>query len=382
MEGLAVATLFECLCRACPAKDHRSHTAYLSLKSENLASPETEYYMAIQSRIRGEKGLIWLRVVSIVSEVNQNSAHDSERPSDPVFPEIHLKPGTVSRKRQLSSDAALPPSKTSRTDTGHGTRRKTDPAIYGLAHIQVCPEYLAQHEGSNLLAMQMGDVSSVYHRIYFLPAEKRPLEKCEPISLANMLLERKKPEMALMRGRKLDGLLWVVSVARLIAEAVLRLNWLDSSWQWGKENVIFYTSQNATHDLEPFLKVKIESQEQGTSAIDDRPTTSGRSRTLLNLGFILLQLGLFKPIEASPDILSEERCRAFILSQIESNDIRTLGNYLKIVRCCATFPVGREKNEMNEQDFSEIFYQHIVFPLKGMEAELLSVRKGMFSTGN
>jgi hypothetical protein len=386
LEGLAAAALFQCFCRACPARDHRIHTAYLSLSlaSENVFGPETECHMAIQSRIRGDKDLTWLRVVSAVCKVNSNPAHEPEQPRTPVAIEIPFVPESAGHKRKLSADAALPPSKMLRPDAGRGVRRRTDPELYILSQdipnqIQVCPEYLVHHEGPDLLAMQMGDASSVCHSIYFLPANKRPLEKCEPISFANMLRECKRPGMALKRGQ---DLVWIVRVARLIAEAVLRFDWPDSRCRWGKEDVMFYPSNNSTQELEPFLKVEIESQEQTESAIDDRPMTNGRSRALLNLGFILLQLGLFKHIDAPPQYLDEKRTLTFMLGQIKTEDIKVSGGYLEIVRRCATFLSDIEDDEMDELEFRETYYNFIVSPLKGIETELLSVRKQSFSTRN
>ncbi|KAH6648702.1 hypothetical protein BKA67DRAFT_575565 [Truncatella angustata] len=324
--------------------------------------------MAILSSAKKEKDPVWLRVVSVAPDTT-SAGTAAERGRTPEM---------KGHKRRRSSDAAILPTKMRKTDTGpvHVSEYGDNVVIGTLTQnpIQVCPEYLAQHEEPELLAMQMVDASSAFHRIYFLPADERPPENCEPVSLYKMLLERPDPQIAHRNAQ--TGTLWKVQVARLIAEAALRFDWPETRCQWGRDDVIFYTLQPSSHILGPFLKVEIESQVHGTNAIPEQPASGGRQRrTLLNLAFILLQIGLFKPIEPPPESWNDDQYRGYIIQEIMRNDAQILGDYITVVRQCAELasPVG-EVN-IDKEEFREKYYRLIVSPLRMMETNLLSLQK-------
>lgn len=360
-ESVAAATLFQCFCSACPVNEHRGHTAYPSLAPNSSGSSETR--MAILSRVKKEKSLVWLRVVS-------GSSNEITAPE----PQHKLESNGLERRR--SSDAIMPPSKTCKTDAGPFSTHQDDMVMNQTRHpIQVCPEHFTQYEEFEVLAMQMVDASNAFHKIYLLPADKRPPEKCKPVSLAKMLLERHKPQMAVGDTETL----WKVQVARLIAEAVLRFDCPQTRCQWDKEGVMFYTLQTSNFAPEPFLKVEIESYASGTAGMSDYDQLAsgggnGRSRMLLNLAFILLQLGLFAPIEAPPNFFSNEQYRNYIIQEIRGKEAQILGDYLTVVRHCVGFSSLGEEDAINREGFREKYYRTIILPLKKMEANLLSVR--------
>ena len=430
LEGLAASRLYQCLCRACPVEDHEKHTAFLGLESGSGAvDNQTEHHMAIESRMGNT--LIWLRVVSVMSR-----ASNQREPAGAAGPPLLTEPETRGGKGQLSEDYALhPPSKVQKRETDHtATSRRYANLIsdrptdhhyrriqdHSAMQIQVCPEYLAQHN-DDLLVMQIGDVSSICHRIYFLPKDKQPLKPCESISLAKMLQARRVPEKILKRSRmasrETQGMLWIVRVARLVSEAILRFDWRDSRCRWKSDNVIFYTpSQDCVAEHGPFLKVNLESTRghhsggttttsttanDNSSAIDNDRTPvmitngDGHEKALLNLGFILLQLGLFEPIEASLEIMGEEDCREYILHHTTPGKLAefiiTGDEYINVVRRCANFfsPIiptlssdsttlshggqtvaSKEKYSVSEEIFRKEYYRSIISPLRKLENEL------------
>lgn len=378
LEGVAAAALFQSFCRACPVRDHRRHTAYLSLASGNVIGDEMECQMAVQSRIKGEKDLIWLKVVSGVYKRDHSPAQDPGHLS-PVATEESLPVATdrPDHKRSQPYDAELPPSKAQRPATGQNMRRLTGPTTDRPAYlvaspIRFCPEYLAQHEGPNLLAMQMGDASSVLHRIYFLPASLRPREDSMPISLNTLLRERRNLEIT--RRGSANGVFWIIRVARLVAEAFLRFDRYEPRGEWDKEDIVFYNSESNTPDLEPFLRVRMETQEKGAPETDCHPSSGARRRALLHLGFILLQLGLLEPVEMSPHVANEETCQQYILGQVKR--VQIPGEYAEVIRSCAAYLPGDDEENTGEEDFRQKYYRFIISPLKQMESNLKAIRQG------
>lgn len=342
-QGSVVATLFRSLCEACPVENHQKHTAYFSLTPSGGNTIET--CLAIRSRAKKDKYLIWLKAVS--TEVGQSPQR------------------TI--KRRIPFSESLPPSK-----RHGGLSGLTGPTSLDQAtnQIQVCPEYLAQHEEPCLLAMRMMVVSKVWHSIYFLPADERPIDECRPINLAKLLNEYKDPQMVRKCSHHGHPFLWRVRVARLITEAVLRFDCPESNYQWSKDDVIFYTLRAPNDRLEPFLKIEMESQAQEMAAINNIRGNNRQRWTslLLNLAFVLLQLGLFQPIGEYLYRENPDMYREYIIQRVDRKveDDQTFSDYLTVVRDCADFNVNIE-GDGEETAFREEYYRRIISPLKELE---------------
>lgn len=360
-ESIATATLFQCFCKACPR--HQRHTAYLSLESSNSAAPGTR--MAILSSGPKEKDPVWLRVVSTPQMSSRKGSNDME-----------CVPGTGKHKRRRSSDGLAPPSKLRKTVTASPRAPEHD----GLVKIdkppqnpiQVCPEYLAQHEEAELLVMQMVDASSAFHKFYFLPADERPPANCEPLSLHKMLLQHHRRILPVGDRQ----ILWKVQVARLISEAALQFDWPETRCHWGREDIIFYTRQPSSDILGPFLKVEIERRSHTTSTTsgEQPPSSGGQTRRLLNLAFTLLQVGLFKPIEPPPEDWNDSMYRDYI-DGISRGEAHITGYYNAVVRQCTELAAAAGGADIDREDFRKRYYQYIISPLKGMETNLLGLQR-------
>ncbi|KAI1132637.1 hypothetical protein F5Y10DRAFT_230985 [Nemania abortiva] len=312
--------------------------------------------MAILSRAKAEKP-IWFRVVS---ETNVSSAA--------VTTKTQQEQEANRLKRRRSSEALIPPAKTSKTEARPLSRHQSDTAIDTQSLgtpilIQICPEYLEQHEEPQFLAMQMNDSPNVIHNIYFLPAKKRPSEECKPVSLDTMLIEPHNP----VEGDE-GHLFWQVRVARLIAEAALRFDCPAARCRWHRGDIMFYSLQTSDDLPEPFLKVEIEDE------ISDQLTS--RNTTLLNVAFMLLEIGLSKPIDI-PKNWDNERKRSRILELAAENDVQIPGNYFAVVRSCAELSAMEEAADVDEERFREQYYERIISPLKAMEDNLWSIRRKM-----
>lgn len=362
-ESIATATLFQCFCKACPR--HQRHTAYLSLESSNSAAPGTR--MAILSSGPKEKDPVWLRVVSMAPQ----------RPSGRAADDVECTPETGKRKRRRSSDGLAPPSKLRKTVTASPSVPEHDGHVGTGAlsqnPIQVCPEYLAQHEEAELLVMQMVDASSAFHKFYFLPADERPPADCEPVSLHKMLLQHNRRIVPIGNTQ----ILWKVQIARLIAEAALQFDWPETRCHWGREDIIFYTRQPSSDILGPFLKVEIESRSHNTNTTgsEQPPSGGGQTRRLLNLAFTLLQVGLFKPIEPPPDWYDDIWYRDYIVKEISRGEAQITGDYKTVVRQCTELAAAAGGADIDKEDFRKRYYRYIISPLKGMESNLLGLQR-------
>ena len=357
-ENLVVGTLFHCLCEACPIKDHQKHTVYFSLISRSSDTLQTQ--LAIRSRVKKDKCLIWLQAV-------WEKLYEESEPTGP---------DTIKRKRPFS-DETLPEPKRFRVSNNnysdrHNVFEMPIAPKHVTTHIQMCPEHLSQHGEPNLLAMQIVAMSTVRHRIYFLPADKRPVNERSPFTLADLLDNHDNTQIVKMCTHHGNAFLWRVHVARLIAEAVLRYDCPESTCRWGKDDVIFYTSRAPNGNLEPYLKIDIERYAHGVSSVDG---TLGNSEKkwkllLLNVAFLLLQLGVFQRLQeyTRPDV--GEWHRTHILQLIDEKDVGKFGDYFEIVRHCARLDPIMEGNVVS-QDFRNHYYQQIVFPLQEMERRLV-----------
>ena len=250
-----------------------------------------------------------------------------------------------------------------------------------VSEIQVCPEYLAQHEGTDRVVMQMVDARGSPHRIYYLPKHLRPLDDGH-ITLPDLLYRISKQGDYKYRYR----MSWRVHMARLIAEAALRFNRLGANRQrHTNDNIIFYPSPTAP-GLEPFIEVQIEKGEEANAnvgaeagiGVNNAAHTRRRGKLLLNLGLVLLQLGLLEQFDGSPDFIGEEKCRLFILERCD--DIRNGMSdvYADVVSSCANFFQDENSDmEEDEVEFRERYYHLIVHPLKQLDGTLQFASNGV-----
>lgn len=390
IEGRTSARLYECLCRICPVPRHDEHTAYIRLepeRSDNITErnrPETECDMAIKSTIREGKALIWLKVRSSMTEAVRVQPTGGDNNQSKLLPTTAaLMPsksnGNNPRKRRASSPESRA-SKAPKTSS-QSVRRRSDPAPSSRDNIpsdgiQVCPEYLAQHDETDHAVMKMVDSSGCDHRVYYLPSDKRPCDSDNPISLSTLLDPQYwagrecQPEY---RYGKLDKL----RLARLIAEAVLRFDLHDSDphCPWDRDSVIFYRS--SAKKPEPFLEVRIKKADptlEPNTVGDHRLSLSSRRMVLLNLGVILIQLGLSEPQTLSwwTHSAGLKESREFILKMALETTSNMHRSYSDAVRHCATLFDSQEGKDLEEQSFQESYYISIVQPLKELEEFLES----------
>ncbi|KAJ8127337.1 hypothetical protein O1611_g6298 [Lasiodiplodia mahajangana] len=181
IDAQASSTLKQCLCRVCPEECHGFHTAYLKLEPE---SPN-----AVSNDLGGENPpaeenpeamwqytkdtLIWLKVVSNITVGHQPFIIDNDIPASFDGPE---EPGDIpgnegmqqpSRKRRASSTSLEPASKSQKTRQLH---RHLDS---GTASIELCPEFLTQHDTTDRALMKIVDNGGCDHSIYYLDEAER-----------------------------------------------------------------------------------------------------------------------------------------------------------------------------------------------------------------
>ena len=128
--------------------------------------------------------------------------------------------------------------------------------------------------------------------------------------------------------------------------------------------------------LSPFLKIDMESRAQEISATNDLHENSRQRWTplLLNLAFVLLQLGILQPIEEYPHRKNSDRYRDYIIRRIDRNDLEKpdFTEYLTVVRDCADFKVNLEGDGAGKA-FREEYYRRIILPFKELEQSLESI---------
>lgn len=170
-----------------------------------------------------EKDPVWLRLISTAPQ----------RPSRKAAAEMEWTLKMGKHKRRRFSNGLAQPSKLRKTVAASPSAPEHDGHV-GIdmsprISVQFCPEYRAQHEEAELLVMQMVHASSAFHKFYFLPADERPPANYEPVSLHKMLLQ---PHGRIVPTGN-TPILWKVQVARLIAEAALKFDWLETRCRWG-----------------------------------------------------------------------------------------------------------------------------------------------------
>lgn len=361
IESCASAGIYQSLCLACPVSEHeaKGHTAQISLimphplpkeqkrKREKGPPPTTECecHMAIKSTVNDTEKrsiCIWLKVVS-------NVTHDRLE---------------MSKRRPSHSGMAPKGRQTAKT-----RRASTDTSSSAPPPIRVCPEYLAQYEKHNVLVMQMEDPRGTSHNVYYLPSSGRPCDDLDdgvawPISLWELLdLIDEQTEYEV-----LCDLPWQVHTARLVAEAVLRFDRLGPNRGLAKDEVIFYRS-HARRDVKPFLQVEIQKSDGSASN-----TVGGKSEgdykarraILLNLGRILLELGLLKKVHLKSNELADQN-----LIREHCSDIGIGEKYANVVRSCINFFNSSKNNQSKDVvGFQQKYYEMVVYPLQQMDETL------------
>lgn len=172
------------------------------------------------------------------------------------------------------------------------------------------------------------------------------------------------------------NLLWIVRLARLAAEAVLRFDLRDSD-PHPQEIIVFYGADKKDSEmhLSPFLEVKIErSGPQGLSdtggETDDGADQSNhqpkRQQVLLNLGNILLQLGVKRDVKLGRAPSGPDQMKEYINKHADKTITGVHQKYADAVRSCTRF-YGKEK-AMGESAFRESFFKLIIEPLKDCES--------------
>jgi hypothetical protein len=239
-----------------------------------------------------------------------------------------------------------------------------------------------------VMHLEHGDGSQCQHQLFYLPSGQRPAADAPRWSLGQVLEER-------ARQRHLFGRRgWVARVARLVAESVLRFDWRDAQRGPRVENLVFYESTKTTAEaapsspsspsasFEPFLEVHFDSRSSASAAAGDVMAMGqggmlgSRQRVLLNLGQVLLELG--SPaggLGVSTMGWNVVKHRDF-LNKLSRQDVATsrgMGEeYARVIRRCANFDIPtleEDGNVINEEEFQESYFTHIVRPLRKLEDE-------------
>lgn len=378
--------LKQCLCQACPEQCHRHHTAYFSLEPQRSivnweANDERhiemdgtanmwQCHMAFKSTVASETSLIWLKVVSNMTAraVTHSVKETSEDVEDQVKMESSMegvedtkRPDLNTRKHRATSPLQQPEPKAQKRVPHQTVRHMPAPG----PGIEVCLEYLAQHSPTQYAIMKMIDSSGCNHRLFYLPEERRSAYGVDPdnISLRTLLNQK------IHRG---FDILQVLRLARLVAEAVVRFD-LDGSDGSPKDRIVFYGLP--TEELVPFLEVVIMKPKcvslDGYNNSDDQ----GRCEVLLELGEILLELGLEQGEELPRSPLRLDLRRNHIIKHAKNVALGTI-RYSEIIKNCVYLTDETQKQDKNNGwGFREGFYQKIVQPLKDIEDQLLSQEK-------
>ncbi|RSM11403.1 hypothetical protein CEP52_003018 [Fusarium oligoseptatum] len=345
----ATRALYRHLCQACPVGDQHNHTALISLVPEkeprrivldNIAI--TAHHVAIKST--SSKGdYVWFEAQSkLLLPVRGNEAVYSE----PSSPEAMIE----GLRQWLRRDSGIS------TASASLSREQVQLSLRGpesrdLYRIKVCPGSLAQ--GGDGLAMCIGsDQGGGCHEMRYLDEERRPKTGCKPLKLSDIIQQgnvRRDYGRAdlLKRSHKLRDDRF--KIAFKIAEAALRYGWRD--WlgdAWGIQNIEFYPYEYASM---PFLRA--ENFKHGCGKLE---------KFMFNLGFVLLQLGLWEWV----DICTSE---AIFNKDLENQLIRlgleTRPGFQEAVRYCCEFSRYGDC-QGDDDDFQQAFYQKVISPLREM----------------
>ncbi|KAI1122405.1 hypothetical protein F5Y10DRAFT_254073 [Nemania abortiva] len=394
VEGQASARFYHYLSQCCPIP--HSHTAIMSLKSEmiddisadeNTSTPmQTECYLAIKSTAGEDTGLIWLKVVSmmmwgqpIMTEADMRTRNGTS--PTPIAESRNSRSGKRQRSLNPESLDDSPPLKAAKTYAGQSMIRFASDSdadvsfAYPVREVRVCPACLAPCNGTSKMpgrpVMQIGpsDDNMRQHQIFYLPADKRPPQTSNRMTLSEVLDERRKRQYVC--GKKK----WIARVARLVAESVLRFDWRDARRGLRIENLIFYESRPEA--FEPFHEVQIDSQNHGCQVIEQN-ALSARKTVLLDLSFILLQLGSPSRLSVSTHGWGIEQYQLYLNEWTRITGVAKsegMGEmYAQVIRNCANLDIPMLEEDatvVNEDQFQKTYFENIVSPLKRVEGDLL-----------
>ncbi|KAF6809850.1 hypothetical protein CSOJ01_06681 [Colletotrichum sojae] len=216
--------------------------------------------------------------------------------------------------------------------------------------------------------MNMMDENGFDHHLFCLPKRERPKDEAKgshPITLS-AILELGKHDRTRKSGRDTDGL-WIMQLSRLIAEAVLRFNLRNSDGSMVK-SIVFYKSSK--HDLTPFLEVKIKKSDLTPNVVEDEKyVAQQRIERLLDLGEILLQLGLYRQERLKFPLGSQAR-RSFVREKAPDVCRNMNIAYSSVIESCIRLSIMWENPNYLEEAFKEAYYESIVKPLRDMEDSL------------
>ncbi|KAI8956057.1 hypothetical protein F4801DRAFT_525208 [Xylaria longipes] len=421
-DAQASSHLKQCLCRMCPKGCHDSHTAYLSLEPNNVdvtpndlagerlsignegaANIKWQCHMAFKSTVTKKDTLIWLKVVSKINispppPIMPSSARPpTDTTTESIEPPLNVKSTNAisdqpSRKRKASPMPSEPVAKAQKTGPWDSPRH-TDPALHLTSSIELCPEFLTQHDMTKHAVMKMVDSGGVDHSMYYLAQEERSAYGLKNITLDELLANRQQPKYRPLMASRYSKL----RLARLIAEAVLRFDLRDSD-PAAVKNIfvhglgvkgaggIAYQSLFADDVNLPslFLAITLKKQQEqaspSTSLLIKPDEGSGkdtarREQVLVDLGMILLRIGvdcdnqLDLRIDQVPVDLDERR--RFISASAACIQLNSL--YIEAVQNCALFL--ESDAVMTDEVFRDKFFCGIVQPLKLSEKAILQDRE-------
>ncbi|KAJ4200254.1 hypothetical protein NW767_007775 [Fusarium falciforme] len=338
----ATRTLYRHLCQACPLNSREQghcHTALVGLVPErepDRIDPDaisiTTHHVAIESTFR--KGdYIWFEAHSVLRLPGGESEAVCSEPSSSLAVVVD---GLRERERL-------------RRDSGYSSASNSWPREQVQLsresyHIKVCPGSLDQ--GGEGLAMCIGEnEDSGCHEMLYLDKSKRPDTSCRPLNLYDILQQgeerrhQRQPHL-FERSHKLKEDRF--KLAFKIAEAALRYGWRE--WlgdAWGIQDIKFYPYES---ERMPFLRAKIF--KHGCGKLE---------RFMFNLGFVLLQVGLWERLMFSKDLESQ-------LSRLK---IGTTTEFQEAVRYCVEFSKYGDCHG-DDNDFQQAFYQKVISPLRKM----------------
>ncbi|KAI0449047.1 hypothetical protein F5B21DRAFT_75719 [Xylaria acuta] len=406
IDARASSRLKQCLCRVCPEECHGSHTAFLKLEPEipdavtnSLAgevppkeeNPEAMWqcHMAFKSTVTRKETLIWLKVVSNITvshlplTVANSMSMSIDGPRGPEDGSNKLESEGMSHDRPLRKRRAssTPPEPAFKAQKMYPRQFHRHPDL-AASSIELCPEFLTQHNATEHAVMKMVDNGGCDHSIYYLAEGERVAYGANNITLDDLLQKRHT-----QRYRTLLPKFSKLRLSRLIAEAVLRFDLRDSDPR--PENSIYVHGLGLKgasrggelpslfindHNLPAlFLEITLKKQHESTSspgvlANDNNGRgngTTGRENVLVDLGMILLRISVESDdkleLKRVPSSLSGRR--KFISEN--SGESKIGGHYSQVVRNCAWFFEGDEV--MTDEQFRDKFFLEIVQPLKRLE---------------
>ncbi|KAI5457341.1 hypothetical protein BGZ63DRAFT_475035 [Mariannaea sp. PMI_226] len=350
----ASRTLYRHLCQACPLSGQvqgHGHTALVGLvpvpeKEPFCIAPDqvarTGHHVAIESTFH--KGdYIWFEAHSRLLLPGS----DNEAVYSPSSPQSAVIDGLRKRSRRDSGYSSASGS-TSREQIQLAQRRL---GSSDFCRIQVCPGSLAQ--GSDRLAMCIGDDQESGHQILYLDETKRPKTSCEPLNLAKIIQQwnetpSQRDSILVRRSKKLRDDRF--KLALKIAEATLLYGWME--WlgdAWGIRDIEFYPVES---ERMPFLRAQMFNY--GCGRLE---------RFMFNLGFVLLQLGLWeqlRPCMPGPMYDTE------LGKELNRLGTETGTAFQEAVRYCMWFARSSDGDLEDNDIFQVTFYLKVISPLREM----------------